>query len=97
MLTLRIRAQLRWRYAQDTIYWFDLKLAQDQGFVFWQAASKAIILYDSMRADRLVKAVKRSDTDDEMEVLFQKVAPQPRHVTRVVLKPNRPPSEHHSR
>ena len=42
----------------NAVSWFDLRLAQNKELEFWQTINHAIILYDSMPADCLVKVVE---------------------------------------
>ena len=56
--------------AHNAIYWFDLKLAQVKGLVFWRTFSNSIFLNDSVPADCLVKVVTRNQHDTEEEILY---------------------------
>ena len=42
--------QKQWKKHQDTVYWGDMKLAQQKGFKFYQTRSNAIILHDTLPA-----------------------------------------------
>ena len=46
-----------WKKQQNTVYWVDLKLAQEKGFKFYQTRSNAIILYDTLPAYCIPKAI----------------------------------------
>ena len=39
--------QKKWKRDQNTVYWVDIKLAQQKGFKFYQTRSNAIILHDT--------------------------------------------------
>ena len=43
---------------QDAVYWVDIKLALKKGFEFSQTRSNAIILYDTLPACCIPKAIK---------------------------------------
>ena len=47
-----------WKKRQNTVYWVDIKLAQKKGLKFYQTRSNAIILYDTLPAYRVPKAVR---------------------------------------
>ena len=49
--------QKKWKIHQDTVYWVDIKLAQQKGFKFYQTRSNAVILYDRLPAYCIPKAV----------------------------------------
>ena len=70
----------------NAIYWFDLRLAQNKGSEFWKTITNAIILYDSMPADCLVKVVGRNWDESEAEILHQKAEPEQREVPRIRLQ-----------
>ena len=50
--------QKTWKKHQDTVYWVDIKLAQRKGFKFYQTRSNTIILYDTLPAYWIPKALK---------------------------------------
>ena len=58
--------------AQHTIEWFDLKLAQDKGSIFWQTHSHATVLCESMLADCMVEVMRRNQDNTEAEIRYQK-------------------------
>ena len=68
---------------QHTVFWYNLKLAQERGLQFQQTRSHAVFLYDTLPAACFEKAVCRKTSDE----LFHKVRLTPR-VPRVVLKSN---------
>ena len=47
----------KWKLHQDVVYWIHLARAQEKGLRFLQTRSRAIILYDSVPADRIEKVV----------------------------------------
>ena len=46
-----------WTKHQNTMYWVDIKLAQQKGFKVYQTRSNAIILYDTLPAFCIPKAI----------------------------------------
>ena len=70
-----------WRRQQIAVYWFGLQMAHDEGLVFWQTISTAIILNDSTPADCLLKVVKRNH-----EKLYQRTQPESQVTPQVVLR-----------
>ena len=72
-----------WRPHQNTVYWCNLKLAQEKYLQFYQPRSHAVVLHTTLPAACIEKAV-RMKTQDEP---YQKVRLTPR-VPRVVLKSN---------
>ena len=59
---------------QDTVYWFDFQLAQQKGFKFFQTRSNAIILYDTLPAHCIPKAIMM----ETGEIIDEKVYASPR-------------------
>ena len=49
--------QKKWKKRQNTVYWVDIKLAQQKGFKFYQTRSNAVILYDTLPAYCIPKAI----------------------------------------
>ena len=47
----------KWKVHQDTVYWFDIQLAQRIGLKFYQTRSNAVILYDTLPAYCISKAL----------------------------------------
>ena len=79
-----------WKVHQDTVYWVDMKLAQRKGLKFSQTRSNTVILYDTLPACYIPKAiVMRSQ-----EIIYQKVYCVTSTTTddflqkRIELKPN---------
>ena len=57
-----------WKRHQDMLYWVDIQLAQRKGLQFYQTRSNAVILYDTLPAYCISKAiVMRSE-----EIIYQK-------------------------
>ena len=52
--------QIHWRLEQDAVYWIHLSSAQDAGLEFWQTRSNAIITYQSVPQECVVKVVSES-------------------------------------
>ena len=69
-----------WKRCQNTVYWCNLKLAQEKGLHFYQTRSHAVALYNTLLAACIEKAVCMKTQDE----LYQKVRLTPR-VPRVVL------------
>ena len=67
-----------WKHFQDTICWCNLKLAQQRGLPFYQTRSNAVILYDTLPAEFIEKAICVKTKDQ----LYQResVIPRPRVV-----------------
>ena len=47
----------KWKVHQDTVYWVDIQLAQRKGLKFHQTRSNAVILYDTLPACCISKAI----------------------------------------
>ena len=62
-----VPCRMTWKRHHDSVYWFDLKIAQDKGLVFWLAMSHDIILNDSMPVDCSTKVVRYNH-----EILYHK-------------------------
>ena len=50
--------QETWKKHQNTVYCVDIKLAQKKGLKFYQTRSNAIILYDTLPAYCIPKAIR---------------------------------------
>ena len=70
-----------WKRIHNTVFWCNLKLAQEQGLQFYQTRSHAVVLYNTLLATCIEKAICLKTQDE----LYQKVRLTPR-VQRVVLK-----------
>ena len=53
----KVQYQIHWRPEQDAVYWIHLSTAQDAGLEFWQTGSIAIITYQSVPKECVVKVV----------------------------------------
>ena len=49
--------QKKWKKHQNTVNWVDIKFGQKKGFKFYQTRSNAIILYDTLPAYCIPKAI----------------------------------------
>ena len=72
-----------WKRFQNSVFWCNLELAQERGLQFYQTRSHAVVLYNTLPAACIEKAVCMKTTDD----LYQKVRLTPR-VPRLVSKSN---------
>ena len=59
----------KWKRHQDTVYWVDIQLAQRKGLTFYKTRSNAIILYDTLPAYCISKAIVMKSE----EFIYQKV------------------------
>ena len=66
--------QTAWKKHQDTVYSVDIKLVRQKGFKFYQTRSNAIILYDTLSAYCIPKAIVM----ETGEVIYEKVYVSPR-------------------
>ena len=73
-----------WKVHQDTVYWVDIKLAQQKGFKFYQTRSNAIILYDTLPAYCIPKVIMM----ESGEVMCVKVYASPRPRPKISFKDN---------
>ena len=69
-----------WKPFQDTVFWCNLKLAQQGGLQFYQTRSNAVILYDTLPAEFIEKAICIKDQLYPRETVILR--------PRVVLKYN---------
>ena len=69
---------------QDTVYWVDFQLAQQEGFKFYQARSNALILYDTLPAYCIRKVVVM----ESGEIIYEKVCASPRPPPKISFKDN---------
>ena len=56
----KVHYQIHWTPEQDAVYWIHLSTAQDAGLEFWQTGSNAIITYQSVPKESVVKVVSES-------------------------------------
>ena len=68
----------------NTVYWVDIKLAQPKGFKFYQTRSNAIILYDTLPACCIPKAVMMGSG----EIIYEKVHASPLLPPKISFKDN---------
>ena len=71
-----------WKKHQNTVYWVDINLALKKGLKFYQTRSNAIILYNTLPACGIPKAV-RMETG---EVIYEKVYESPRPPPKIFLR-----------
>ena len=62
-----------WKKHQNTVYWVGIKLAQKKGFKFYETRSNAIILYDTLPAYCIPKAIMMKSG----EVIYERVHASP--------------------
>ena len=74
--------QETWKKHQYTVYWVDIKLAQKKGLKFYQTRSNAIILYDTLPAYCIPKAIRM----EPGEIIYEKVYASPRPPPKIPLK-----------
>ena len=73
-----------WKKHQNTVYWVDIKLAQKKGLKFYQTRSNAIILYDTLPAYCIPKAIMM----ETGEIIYEKVYASPRPPLKISFKDN---------
>ena len=76
--------QQKWKVHQDTVYWVDIQLAQQKGLKFYQTRSNAIILYETLPAYCISKAVVMNSE----EIIHQKVYVSPQPPPKISNKDN---------
>ena len=76
--------QKKWKVHQDTVYWVDIQLAQRKGLKFYQTRSNAVILFDTLPAYCISKAIVMKSE----EVKNQKVHVSPRPQPNISYKDN---------
>ena len=69
---------------KNTVYWVDIKRAQKKGFTFYQTRSNAIILYDTLPAHCIPKAIMMKSG----EVIYEKVFASPLPPPKISFKDN---------
>ena len=72
-----------WKRFQNSVFWCNSKLAQEKGLQFYQTRSHAVVLYNTLPAACIEKAVFMKTQNE----LYQKMRLTPR-APRVVLKSN---------
>ena len=71
-----------WKKHQNTVYWVDIRLVQKKGLKFYQTRSNAIILYDTLPAYCIPKAIKM----ETGEIIYEKVFASPWPLRSFLLK-----------
>ena len=71
-----------WKKHQNTVCWVDIKLASKKGLKFYQTRSNAVILFDTLPAYCIPKAV-RTETG---EIIYEKVFGSPRPPPKISLR-----------
>ena len=74
--------QKTWKKHQNTVYWVDITFAQKKGLQFYQTRSNAIILYDTLPAHCIPKAIMM----EVGEVKYEKVSASPRPPPKISFK-----------
>ena len=67
-----------WKHLQNTVFWCNLFPAQERELRFYQTRSNAVVLYDTLPADFIQKAVCTKTG----ESLYQRESAKPRVVIR---------------
>ena len=62
--------KITWKRFQNTVFWCNLKLAQQRGLQLYQTRSNAFILYDTLPAEFIVKAICMK-TKDQLFVILR--------------------------
>ena len=76
--------QKKWKKHQNTVYCVGIKLAQKKRFKFYQTRPNAIILYDTLPAYCIPKAVMM----ETGEIIYEKVNASPRPSPKISFKDN---------
>ena len=54
-----IPKEVMWKTVQNTVYWFKLKVGQDEGMAFWQTKGRGVLsCHDTMPVESSVSVVK---------------------------------------
>ena len=69
---------------KNTVYWVDIRLAQKKRLKFYQTRSNAIILYNTLPAYCIPKAIKMKTG----EIIYEKVYASPRPPPKISLRDN---------
>ena len=70
--------QTAWKKHQNTVYWVDIRLAQKKGLEFHQTRSNAIILYNTLPAYCIPKAIKMERGEIKYEKVYESPRPPPK-------------------
>ena len=73
----KVQYQIHWSSEQDAVYWIHLSTAQDAGLEFWQTGSNAIITYQSVPKESVVKIVSESG---KRELFARQLTPRERPI-----------------
>ena len=73
-----------WEKHENTVCWVDFKLAQQKGFKFYQTRSNTIILYDTLPAYCIPKAIMM----EIGEIIYEKVYASRRPPPKISFKDN---------
>ena len=76
--------QKRWNIHQDTVYCVDIKLAQQTKLKFYQTKCNVLILYDTLPAYCISKAVVMKCE----QIIYQKIYVSPRPTPKISYKEN---------
>ena len=69
--------QTAWQKHQNTVYWVDIRLDQKKGLKFYQTRSNAIILYNTLPAYCIPKAIKMETQEIKNEKVYESPRPPP--------------------
>ena len=70
--------QKKWKIDQDTVYWVDIQLVLKKGLKFYQTRSNAIILYDTLPAYCIPKAIMMETGEIIYEKVYASLRPPPK-------------------
>ena len=73
-----------WKKHQNTVYWVDIKHAQKKGLKFYQTRCNAIILYNTLPACCIPKAIMM----ETGEIIYEKVYASPRPPPKITIQDN---------
>ena len=76
--------QKTWKNHQNTVYLVDINLALKKGLKFYHTRSNAIILYDTLPAYCIPKAIMM----ETGEIIYEKVYASPRRPPKISFKDN---------
>ena len=79
----KVKYQIHWRLEQDAVCWIQLSTAQGAGLEFWLTGSNAIITYQSVLKECVVKVVSESG---KRELFARQLTPRER--PKVTLRPS---------
>ena len=73
---------IAWKKHQNTVYWVDIRLAQNKGLKFYQTRPNAIIQNKTLPAYCIPKAVQM----EIVEIIYEKVSESPRPPPKISLR-----------